>query len=78
MKRLFIIGASVLQLPAIQKAKEMGLYVAVADYTPKAAGIPYADKFYEVSTIDENGIYQAAKDFQADGSINIDNKYCSS
>ncbi len=71
MKRLFIIGASVLQLPAIQKAKEMGLYVAVADYNPKAAGIPYADKFYEVSTIDENGIYQAAKDFQADGIMTL-------
>lgn len=71
MKRLFIIGASVLQLPAIQKAKEMGLYVAVADFNPKAVGIPYADKFYEVSTIDEEGIYQAAKDFRADGIMTL-------
>lgn len=71
MKRLFILGASVLQLPAIQKAKEMGLYVAVADFDPKAVGIPYADKFYEVSTIDEEGIYQAAKDFRADGIMTL-------
>lgn len=71
MKRLFIIGASVLQLPAIQQAKEMGLYVAVADYNPKAVGIPYADEFYEVSTTDEEGIYQAARDFQADGIITL-------
>lgn len=71
MKRLFIIGASVLQLPAIQKAKEMGLRVAVADYDPKAVGISYADEFYEVSTIDENGIYQAAKDFRADGIMTL-------
>lgn len=71
MKRLFIIGASVLQLPAIQKAKEMELYVAVADFNPKAVGIPYADKFYEVSTIDEEGIYQAAKDFRADGIMTL-------
>ena len=71
MKRLFIIGASVLQLPAIQKAKEMGLYVAVADFNPKAVGISYADKFYEVSTIDEEGIYQAAKDFHADGIMTL-------
>ena len=71
MKRLFIIGASVLQLPAIQKAKEIGLYVAVADFNPKAVGIPYADKFYEVSTIDEEGIYQAAKDFRADGIMTL-------
>lgn len=71
MKRLLIIGASVLQMPAIQKAKEMGLYVAVADYNPKAVGIPYADEFYEISTIDEEGIYQAARDFQADGIMTL-------
>lgn len=71
MKRIFIIGASVLQLPAIQKAKEMGLYVAVADYNPKAEGIPYADEFYEVSTIDEEGIYQAAKNFKANAIMTL-------
>lgn len=71
MKRLFIIGASILQLPAIQKAKEMGLYVAVADFNPNAIGISYADVFYEVSTIDEEGIYQAAKDFKADGIMTL-------
>ena len=71
MKRLLIVGASVLQLPAIVKAKEIGLYVAVADFNLKAVGIPYADKFYEVSTIDEEGIYQAAKDFKADGIMTL-------
>ena len=71
MKKLFIIGASVLQLPAIKKAKEMGLYVGVADYNPKAVGIPYADEFFEVSTIDESGIYKAAKDFGADGIMTL-------
>lgn len=71
MKRLFIVGASVLQLPAIKKAKEMGLYVAVADYNPNAVGIPFADEFYEVSTIDEQGIYKAAKAFGADGIMTL-------
>lgn len=70
-KRLFIIGASVLQLPAIKKAKEMGLYVGVADYNPEAVGIKYADEFFEVSTIDENGIYEAAKEFGADGIMTL-------
>ena len=46
MKKLLVIGASVLQLPAILKAKEMGLQVAVADYNPKALGIQYADEFF--------------------------------
>ena len=69
--KLFVVGASILQLPAILKAKEMGLCVAVADYNPKAIGISYADKFFEVSTVDEEGIFQAAKQFQADGMITL-------
>ena len=71
MKRLLIIGASILQLPAIKKAKELGLYVAVADYNPNAIGIPYADEYYNVSTIDEEGVYQAAKAFGAEGIMTL-------
>ena len=71
MKRLLIIGASVLQVPAIRKSKEMGLYVAVADYNPNAVGIPLADEYYNVSTIDEEGVYQAAKEFKADGIMTL-------
>ncbi len=69
--KLFIVGASILQLPAIKTAKEMGLTVAVADQNPKAVGIPYADIYYQVSTVDENGIYEAAKDFGADGIMTL-------
>ena len=71
MKRLMIIGASILQLPAILKAKELGYYVAVADFNPKAIGIPYADEYYNVSTIDEEGVYQAAKAFGAEGVMTL-------
>ncbi len=71
MKRLLIIGASILQLPAIKKAKEMGLYVGVADYNPQAIGIPYADEYFNVSTIDEEGIYKAAKEFGAEGIMTL-------
>ena len=69
--KLFIVGASILQLPAIKTAKEMGLTVAVADQNPKAVGIPYADVYYQVSTVDENGIYEAAKEFGADGIMTL-------
>ena len=71
MKRLLIIGASILQLPAILKAKEMGLYVAVADFNPNAVGIPYADEYYNVSTIDEQGVCEAARAFRADGIMTL-------
>ncbi len=71
MKRLLIIGASILQLPAIKKAKEMGFCVAVADYNPKAVGIPFADEYFNVSTVDEEGVYLAAKQFGADGIMTL-------
>jgi len=71
MKRLFIVGASILQVPAILKAKEMGLYVAVADINPNAIGIDFTDEFFNVSTIDKEGIYRAAKMFRADGIITL-------
>lgn len=71
MKRLFIVGASVLQLPAIRRAKELSYYVGVADYNPKAVGVPFADEYYNVSTIDEQGINEAAKRFEADGIMTL-------
>ena len=71
MKRLFIIGASDFQLPAIIEAKKLGLYVGVADHNPQAIGIPYADEYFNVSTIDIDGIYEAAKAFSADGIMTL-------
>ena len=63
MKKLLIIGASVLQLPAIKRAKELGYYVGVIDYNPNAIGIPYADEYFNVSTIDIEGVAAAAAEF---------------
>lgn len=67
MKKLLIIGASILQLPAIKKAKEMGFYVGVADYDPEAIGIQYADEYFNVSTIDIDGICRVAEEFRPIG-----------
>lgn len=66
-----IVGASVLQLPAILKAKEMGLHVAIVDINPQAIGIPYANKFYHASTMDENAVLTAAEDYQPDGIMTL-------
>ena len=70
-KRILIVGASDLQLPAIKKAKEMDLSVGVVDFNPNAVGIEYADKYYNVSTIDEVGVLNAARDFNADGIMTL-------
>lgn len=71
MKKVLIIGASILQLPAIKKAKELGYYVGVADYNPKAVGIPYADEYFNVSTIDIEGVVNVAKSFRPDGIMTL-------
>lgn len=60
-----------LQLPAILKAKEMGLYVGVADYNPQAVGIQYADKFFNASTMDEDAVLRAAEEFRPDGIMTL-------
>lgn len=71
MKKLFILGGSILQLPAIKKAKNLGYEVAVADMNPAAIGRSHADAFYEVSTTDIDGIVQAASSFQPDGVMTL-------
>ncbi|MBQ2306155.1 MAG: ATP-grasp domain-containing protein [Clostridia bacterium] len=71
MKKLLIIGASILQLPAIKKAKELGFYVGVVDYNPKAVGVPYADEFFNVSTIDIDGVVKTAQTFRPDGIMTL-------
>ena len=71
MKKLMIVGASVLQLPAILKAKEMGLHVAVVDFNPKAIGIQYADEYYNASTMDEDVVLAAAEKYNPDGIMTL-------
>lgn len=71
MIRILIIGASILQLPAILKAKEMGFYVGVVDYNSKAVGISHADEFFNISTIDTEGILKVAKSFKPHGVMTL-------
>lgn len=66
MKSIFILGASRLQLPAIKKAKEKGMYVYVLDYDINAVGISYADKFLKISTIDNEAVLNAALEYKPD------------
>ena len=71
MKSILIIGASILQLPAILKAKEAGYHTIIVDYNPKAMGIAYADEFYQVSTIDEKRIASLAEKLRPDGIMTL-------
>ena len=70
-KRILILGASVLQLPAIKAAKRKGFVVGVADQDIKAIGMEFADVRYCVSTIDIDGILRVATEFRADGVMTL-------
>ena len=71
MKKLMILGASVLQIPAIIEAKKMGIYVIVVDMNPNAEGFSYADKKIVVSTTDTQRVLEVAKENDIDGIITI-------
>lgn len=71
MKKLLIIGASILQLPAITRAKELGYYVGVIDFNPNAVGIPFADEYFNVSTMDIEGVARTAEEFRPDGIMTL-------
>lgn len=71
-KKLMILGASILQLPAIEKAKEMGLDVVVVDMDPNAIGfnVPGIEKEI-ISTIDIQAVITAAKSHKIDGIMTL-------
>lgn len=72
MKKIMILGASILQLPAIEKALEMGLEVIAVDMNPEAIGFKVPGVIKEViSTIDTPAILEAAKRHQINGILTL-------
>ena len=72
MKKIMILGASILQLPAIEKGIEMGLEVIAVDMNPEAVGfkVPGVEKEV-ISTIDTPAILEAAKRHQINGIMTL-------
>ena len=64
---ILVLGGGWQQLPAIRKAREMGLRVIVADYLESAPGRKEADRFYLVSTRDREAILALAGREAVDG-----------
>ena len=67
-----ILGASILQLPAIIKAKEMGFEVIAVDMNPNAVGFEIEGVIREViSTIDIPSVLTAAQKHQINGIMTL-------
>lgn len=72
MKKIMILGASILQLPAIQKAKEMGIRLIAVDMNPEAIGFKESGIIKEViSTIDTEKILEIARKHKIDGIMTL-------
>ncbi|KKE79860.1 ATP-grasp domain-containing protein [Bacilli bacterium] len=67
MRKLLLLGGSKQQVPAIQYAKEKGLYTILCDYLPDNPGQHYAEEFYCVSTTDKEAILKVAVNNNIDG-----------
>ena len=65
-KKMMILGASALQVPAIKKAKELGYQIILVDYDETAVGFELADVKLVVSTLDQEEVYRQALLYQPD------------
>ncbi len=64
MKNIVILGAGLMQKPAILSAKEEGFFTIVVDADPKAVCINLADKFYQIDLKDKEGIFKLCQELK--------------
>jgi len=65
MKALVLAGGYP-QIALIRELQSRGITVVLADYYAQPVARPYADVFYQVSTLDVPGITRVARDEQVD------------
>jgi biotin carboxylase len=66
---LIILGAAVMQGPAIRTAREMGLYTVVVDADDGAPCVPLVDRFEKIDLKDKEGIVELGLALQKEGSL---------
>lgn len=71
MKKIAVIGASYLQLPAVLKAREMGHQVHCFAWNDGAVCKEAAHAFYPISTTDKESILDKCREIGIDGILSI-------
>jgi biotin carboxylase len=71
MKKIAIIGASYLQLPLIEKSKDMGLETHVFAWAANDVGEAIADYFYPISIVEKEEILKKCQEIGIDGICSI-------
>lgn len=68
-KTVLFLGAAHAQMPPIRYARDRGYRVITCDYRPDNPGHALADRSYDVSTTDLEGVLQVAKENHVDGIV---------
>ncbi len=71
MRKIVIIGASILQNPLILKAKEMGFETHVFAWADGSIGEKTADYFYPISIIEKDEILKKCREIAPDAVVTI-------
>jgi len=69
MKRLLVLGAGILQLAVIKKAKDLGYFVIAVDGNTEAIGLAWANKAIVANITSEDEMLTIAKEENIDGVI---------
>ena len=69
MKRILILGASLMQKPAIIEAKKLGCYVIAVDANPEAFCVDIVDRFEKIDLEDIPSLVKFAKELYCDGGL---------
>lgn len=70
-RKLAIIGASYLQRPLVEKAKDMGLYTICFAWADGAVCADVADKFYPISIVEKDEILNVCRKENIDGICSV-------
>lgn len=62
-----VLGAGPFQASGIRKAAELGIHVITVDYLPENIGHRHGHEYVNLSTVDREGVLQAAKLLRVDG-----------
>lgn len=69
MKKILILGAGLMQKPAILAAKHLGFQAVVVDANKNAVAVPLADEFYPVDLKDRQSLLELAKQLNKKGAL---------
>lgn len=71
LQKLLVLGAGIFQVPIIQRARDLGLYVITADYLPLNIGHKFSNQSINISTTDTESLVSAARDLQIAGVVTL-------